>query len=230
MKRLKKLFILFCISILLTGCVKYNITIDLSDGESIYLESTLLIKEKDLKSYDLTIQSLKKQLKTNSDFLKDWKVEETSDTINNEEYKGLIFTAPDTVNKQLAKNFSSHEVKDITTYELDINFIKNGIDISELKSYKSTLSVLKANHASFEMIIKMPGQITKSSLGNIDHDTVTIDMYEYFVSGGIPDLNITSQEKSIDPHFYLYFIVGIVIIALLIIVSYLTKRKRKKDI
>lgn len=230
MKKLKKLLMFFCISILLTGCVKYNITIDLSDGESVYLKSTLLIKEKDLKAYDLTVESIKKQLTANSDFLKDWKVDETSDNINNEKYKGLIFTAPDSVNEQLAKNFSSHEVKDMTTYELDINFIKNGLDLSELKNYKSTLSALKTNNASFEMIVKMPGTVTESSLGKIDHDTVMIDMYEYLISGGIPDLKITSKEESIDSHFYLYFAVGIVIIALLIIINYLAKKKRKKDI
>lgn len=229
MKKIKSLLIMFCISILLTGCVKLDITMDLSDGESIDLQGVLLIKDDDLKSYDMTIESLKKQLTTNSDFLNGWKVEETTDTIDNEKYKGLIFIAPDSVNEEIARNFSSSEDKDIITYEFNINFIKSGLDLSELKNYKSTLSVLKSNNASFKMIVKMPGDVTESSLGKIDNDTVTIDLYDYLINGGIPDLKITSQEKSIDSYFYLYFAIGIIIIACLFVINYLTRKKRKKD-
>lgn len=230
MKKIKKLMIMIFISVILTGCVKYNITIDFSDGEFAYLQSTLLIKESDLKSYDMTIDSIKEQFMSSSELLNSWTIEETSQTIDNEKYIGFIMTAPDAINKELTKNFSYSEEKDIITYQLNINFIKSGLDLSELKNYKSTLSTLKTNDATFEMIIKMPGQVTESSLGQIDNDTVTIDMYEYLINGGIPDLKITSQENTVDAAFSLYVAVGIVIIVFLILISYWSKKKRKKDI
>lgn len=230
MKKFKKSIMLICISFLLTGCVKFNITIDFNDEETASLQSTLLIKESDLNSYDMTIDSIKKQLISSSDFLNDWNIEETFKTIDNEKYEGIVIIAPESINKLLLKNFTCNEIKGVTTYELNVNFIKSGLDISELKNYKSTLTALKSNDASFQMIIKMPGNITESSLGQINKDTVTIDMYEYLISGSIPDLKIISKKENIDSHFYLYIILGILIIVCLIIIRYTTKKKRKKGI
>lgn len=230
MEKFKKLFLLLYIMFILTGCIQFKTTIDFSDGKSANLQSVILMKENDLKAYDMTIKSLKKQFISNNDLLSDWEVKETSDTIDNEKYAGFLILSPDSFNEELMNNFSINEEKDTTTYNLKINFTKSGLDLSELKNYENTLSTLKKNNASFELIIQMPGTITKSSLGKINNDTVTIDLYDYLIAGQIPDLTITSKKDNVDILFYLYFVLGIVIIVIILTINALSKKKRKKDI
>lgn len=230
MKKTKKLISLCIIAILLTGCVQYNLTIDFRDGESAILTSELYINENDLKKSQITIKDIKKQITSNDDIFAKWSIKESSQTIDHEKYQGLIIQAPESVNEEIAKNFSHYEKKDITTYELNLDIQKSGLDLSELTHYQSTLSTLKNNQAQFVLTIKMPGQVTSSSIGHIDHHIVTIDLYEYLMSGHVPPISIISQEESIDDDFYAYFIMGLVFIVIIIFIYYLMKKKRKKDI
>lgn len=230
MKKIQKTLIFCCLSLLLTGCVKYDITLDLSNGQDAFLQSTLLIDKETANSYDLDTDAIKKQLTANSDFFTDWQIDETAKTIDDIEYTGLIFTAPETVNEDISKHFTCDEEKDITTYTLDVNFMKSELDLSELQDYKTTLNTLKTNGATFEMIITMPGAITQSSIGTVSDNTVTIDMYDYLINGRIPEITVVSTEKTIDSQFYLYFSAGLIILAVLFFIHFLTKKKKKKDI
>lgn len=230
MKKIQKTLIFCCLSLLLTGCVKYDISLDLSNGQDAFLQSTLLINKETAASYDLNTDSLKKQLTANSDFFAEWQIDKTTKTIDDTQYTGLIFTAPETVNEDISKHFTSENDKDITTYTLDLNLMKTELDLSELQNYKTTLTTLKNNGATFEMIITMPGTITHSSVGTISENEVTIDIYEYLIDGRIPEIKIISTEKTIDSQFYLYFSIGLIILTVLFFIHFLTKKKRKKDI
>lgn len=229
MKKTLKLIILSSLIFLLTGCVQYQIVIDLSQ-EQTQLQSTLLIEKETLKSYDMTIASIKKQLLTNDDYFKNWTVTETEKKTDDLTYQGLLFQAPETLNQQLLDNLIISEQKGIVNYQFDLNIMKSGIDFSELENYKSTLSALKSNGASFELIIKMPGTVTASSLGTIEDDTVTIDLYEHLINGRIPEIKISATSQNVDRQFYAYFIFGVLIIIILITVHFITRKKPKKDI
>lgn len=126
MKKIKKIMILCFMSLLLTACVQLNITIDFSDGESAMINSELLIKESDLKTNQLTIKDIKKQIQSNDDLFKNWSIKDISKTIDNEKYKGISIQSPDTINEELAKKLTSHEENKQTTYEFNINFQESG--------------------------------------------------------------------------------------------------------
>lgn len=226
MKKIKQLILLFMVAILLTGCVECQLTIDFSDGESALFTGEIYIKEND----QISINDIKKQIQSNQDLFDQWTIKKASKKINDETYIGLILQSPESINEELAKKLKQYEKNNITTYELDLDIQKNGLDLSELTHYQSTLTTLKNNQAHFEMKIKMPGHIIKSSIGTIDNDVVTIDLYDYFMNGYIPAISITSKKESIDKHFYSYFITGIVIIILIGLTYYLMMKKRRKDI
>ncbi|MGN1181682.1 MAG: hypothetical protein ACI4SR_01655 [Faecalibacillus sp.] len=230
MKKIKKIMILCFMSLLLTACVQLNITIDFSDGESAMINSELLIKESDLKTNQLTIKDIKKQIQSNDDLFKNWSIKDISKTIDNEKYKGISIQSPDTINEELAKKLTSHEENKQTTYEFNINFQESGLDLSELTHYQTTIKTLKNNNASFELYIIMPGKVIESSIGTIDGNVVTVDLYDYFLSGHIPPISIISQTDNIDDSFYLYIFVGFIIIIMICFVYHLTRKKRKKDI
>lgn len=229
MKKTVKILLLCCLIFILSGCVQYQIVIDLSDSQA-QLQSTLLIEEKTLKSYDMTISKIKKQLQSNDDYFKNWTITNIDKEIDDIHYEGLIFKAPDNLNQKLLDQLSISEEKNILTYQFDLSIMKSGIDFSELEHYKTTLSALKDNGASFELIINMPGEVTSSSLGTYDDHTVTIDLYEHLINGRIPDIHITATQQTIDQQFFPYFFLGLVIIIVLILVHFLTNKKPKKDI
>lgn len=226
MKKIKQFILLFMVAILLTGCVECQLTIDFSDGESANFTGEIYIKE----NSQISIADIKKQIKSNQDLFDEWTIKEASKKISDETYIGLILQSPESINEDIARNLKHYEKNNITTYEIDLDIQKNGIDLSELTHYQSTLTTLKNNQAHFEMKIKMPGHITKSSLGTIDNDVVTIDLYDYLMNGYLPAISITSKKESIDEHFYSYFLIGIVIIILIILAYYWMMKKRKKDI
>lgn len=229
MKKTLKVIILSSLVFILTGCVQYKIAIDLSD-EQAQLESTLFIEKETLKSYDMTIDDIKKQFLSNNEYFKDWQISETEKKIDDLTYQGLLFQAPESLNNQLFDYLAISEEKDTITYQFDLNIMKSGIDFSELENYKSTLSALKTGGAAFELIIKMPGTITSTSLGTAKDDTVTIDLYEHFMNGRIPEIKITASSQTVNQQFYAYFIFGATIIIVLIAVHFITRKKPKKDI
>lgn len=229
MKKTVKILILSCLIFILSGCVQYQIVIDLSDNQA-QLQSTLLIEEKTLKSYNMTISKLKKQLQNDNDFFKNWTITNIDKEIDDVNYQGLLFKAPDNFNQKLLDQLTISEEKNVLTYQFDLSIMKSGIDFSELEHYKTTLSALKDNGASFELIINMPGTITSTSLGTYDDHTVTIDLYEHLINGRIPDIHIAATEQTVDQQFFPYFFLGLIIIIVLILVHFLTKKKPKKDI
>lgn len=227
MKKFIQLFSVFIICFLLTGCVQCQIELEIKNKDHAQFTMEFLISDDALNTTGKTINDYKEQFFASNDQFQDWTFENTTKTIDDESYQGLIITAPESYTQDILDHLTVTKDDHQTTYQLNLTDEEmKKIDTSELSQYTSTISLLQGQGAKFEFDIIMPGTISETSIGQINDDHVTINLLNYIQDSELKDIKIVSVEKTND-NVYLYIGIGvIVIIALISIYLYTKKRKQ----
>lgn len=181
MKKIGKVLVSLLFIFSLTGCVKYNITLKISETGQSNVEMEMLVLESYLKQVGQTseewINDVKKRagdkLKESADINVD--VKETSKTIDNQKYVGAVITA---ASEKQDENIKKEEKdgKTLLTYTIPLSdFDDSDLPTDELGDIN--FSQLKTMGVEMILRVEMPAKV-KSTVGEVKDNVVTIDLLD----------------------------------------------------
>lgn len=219
----KSLFTLsFCLLLLLTGCVKGDININLKDLNSIEMNAQVLLPKNFFTSYNTSIDELEKMLENNG--LENWKKENIETSINGVTYLGLKLIAPKDINDNLLSFFYINEDDNNFVVNIDLDKINQLYDISEIKDLSNySIEDLKNIDIEINLNITVPGAIVDTNIGKINNNNqVQINLFELLTQEKMSEISIVYKNKSSNSTF-----INLIIIAILLFILYWILRKNK---
>lgn len=172
------LLLMALLPFLLCGCMKFTLYLDVDRDQNIEYHGSVYVPETAISSED-DLDLLYDGLFKGSDLLKDRVSSETE--IGDQKFKGCTFTGTgeqvkdfvsvEQVNSQMHLHLSSAQILDnVSDLPLNMNVFedKGGTDLASLSEFG----------AEAVIEIQMPGKVLSSSHGEINGDTVRIDLLE----------------------------------------------------
>lgn len=217
----KSLFtLLFCL-LLLTGCVKGDLNINLKDLNNVEMNAQVLLPKNFFTSYNTSIDELKEMLENNG--LENWEKENIETSINGVTYLGLKLIAPKDINDNLLSFFYINEDDDNFFVNIDLNKINQLYDISEIEDISNySIEDLKNVDIEINLNITVPGTIVNTNIGKINNNQVQINLFELLTQEKISEISIVYKNKSNNSTF-----INLLIITILLFILYWILRKNK---
>lgn len=219
MKKVKQLFLVCAMAFMLCGCYKANINITVHSDGTADMAMEMLVSEQALNYMDATVDDLKESMmqSMDEDVKETTKIKEISRTYDDEKYVGFEMSY------DLEKAKSDEFKKIIKIKDDTISFIMDANDVSglgsdQLDDYSSMDGI------EFNMNVTMPGKILKNNVGEVDGNTVKINLLTFKES----KIEIKSELGGSDNTL---MIVGIVAAVIVIagVAFFLIKKNKKKD-
>lgn len=219
MKRVKQLFLVCAMAFMLCGCYKANINITVHSDGTADMAMEMLVSEQALNYMDATVDDLKESMmqSMDEDVKETTKIKEISRTYDDEKYVGFEMSY------DLEKAKSNEFKKIIKIKDDTISFIMDANDVSglgsdQLDDYSSMDGI------EFNMNVTMPGKIIKNNVGEVDGNTVKINLLTFKES----KIEIKSELGGSDNTL---IIVGIIAAVVVIagVAFFLIKKNKKKD-
>lgn len=219
MKKVKQLFLVCAMAFMLCGCYKANINITVHSDGTADMAMEMLVSEQALNYMDATVDDLKESMmqSMDEDVKESTKIKEISRTYDDEKYVGFEMSY------DLEKAKSDEFKKIIKIKDDTISFIMDANDVSglgsdQLDDYSSMDGI------EFNMNVTMPGKILKNNVGEVDGNTVKINLLTFKES----KIEIKSELGGSDNTL---MIVGIVAAVIVIagVAFFLIKKNKKKD-
>lgn len=174
MKRVKQLFLVCAMAFMLCGCYKANINITVHSDGTADMAMEMLVSEEALNYMDATVDDLKESMmqSMDEDVKESTKIKEISRTYDDEKYVGFEMSY------DLEKAKSDEFKKIIKIKDDTISFIMDANDVSglgsdQLDDYSSMDGI------EFNMNVTMPGKILKNNVGEVDGNTVKINLLTF---------------------------------------------------
>lgn len=219
MKKVKQLFLVCAMAFMLCGCYKANLNITVHSDGTADMAMEMLVSEQALNYMDATVDDLKESMmqSMDEDVKESTKIKEISRTYDDEKYVGFEMSY------DLEKAKSDEFKKIIKIKDDTISFIMDANDVSglgsdQLDDYSSMDGI------EFNMNVTMPGKILKNNVGEVDGNTVKINLLTFKES----KIEIKSELGGSDNTL---MIVGIVAAVVVIagVAFFLIKKNKKKD-
>lgn len=232
MKKIIKTLLMLSFVMILTGCMKMNMKITVSEDLTMTGKVDMLFQESFLKTMGMTqeeaISSMKKSMQEDNE---DYQIEEIEETIDGETWVGLSVTSNELYNMDaqdiLTKDGQVIKMK-IPMDELNKEINEQGF--SELQGTGYSIETLKNAGVEMNLILDMPGKVT-ANVGKVDGNTVTIDLLDLLNENNIDYIEIEADlTKSTNDQTMLYIGIGAGIIVVLLIIGLVVKNKKKKKI
>lgn len=228
MKKLLKLICLMLMVTVLTGCIKMNVNVEVKADKTMTMGMELLIEESLLSTSGMTAEEWGEQMKEqilSSDNAEDTKTTPISKTIDGVKWAGINveYTGEDSESTSYIteKNIDGEDCLVLTLPMDDFN---DQMDTSDLEAYGYSVSKLKDMGTEMSITIKMPAKVT-SNVGEVNGDTVTIDLLDLMTSGATEDIVISSPLSSGSSMTYV--LIGVGAIAIVAIVLVILKKKKQ---
>lgn len=219
MKKVKQLFLVCAMAFMLCGCYKANINITVHSDGTADMAMEMLVSEQALNYMDATVDDFKESMmqSMDEDVKESTKIKEISRTYDDEKYVGFEMSY------DLEKAKSDEFKKIIKIKDDTISFIMDANDVSglgsdQLDDYSSMDGI------EFNMNVTMPGKILKNNVGEVDGNTVKINLLTFKES----KIEIKSELGGSDNTI---MIVGIIAAVVVIagVAFFLIKKNKKKD-
>lgn len=229
MKKIIKMLLLLSFVVILTGCMKTNMKITVSEDLTMTGKVDMLFQESFLKTMGMTkeeaISSMKKSMQKDNE---DYQIEEIEETIDGETWAGLSMTSDELYNMDaqdvLTKDGQVIKMK-IPMDELNKEINEQGF--SDLAGSGYSVETLKNAGVEMNLIIEMPGKVT-ANVGKVEGNTVTIDLLDMINENNIDYIEIEADlTQSTNDNTMLYIGIGVAIIVVLLIVGLAVKNKKK---
>lgn len=229
MKKIIKMLLLLSFVVVLTGCMKMNMKITVSEDLTMTGKVDMLFQESFLKTMGMTkeeaISSMKKSMQKDNE---DYQIEEIEETIDGETWAGLSMTSDELYNMDaqdvLTKDGQVIKMK-IPMDELNKEINEQGF--SDLAGSGYSVETLKNAGVEMNLIIEMPGKVT-ANVGKVEGNTVTIDLLDMINENNIDYIEIEADlTQSTNDNTMLYIGIGVAIIVVLLIVGLAVKNKKK---
>lgn len=225
MKKNLKLVLTFVLALVLTGCMKVNMVIDVDEKGKAELSAEVLYSEEMLDSMGYTVDQMNEQMTTQMGMADGSEYEEISKTIDGEKYVGASF-------KQETNNDKIAEVKDgkvtLTIPADELSELTGGFDESSLSAYGYSVDTLKKNGVEMNMVLNMPGK-AESNVGKVDGSKVTIDLFDLMVNPTNDDIVITSSIGGGSSNTILYIGIAAAAVVVIGVAFVLVKKNKNKN-
>lgn len=232
MKKIIKTLLMLSFVMILTGCMKMNMKITVSEDLTMTGKVDMLFQESFFTTMGMTkeeaISSMKKSMQKENE---DYQIEEIEETIDGETWVGLSVTSNELYNMD-AKNILTKD-GDIIKMKLPMDELNNEINdqgFGNLEDTGYSIETLKSAGMEMNLVVEMPGKVTANA-GEVNGNTVTIDLLDLIYENNIDYIEIEADlSQSGKGNTMLYIGIGAGIIVVLLIVGFVLKNKKKKKI
>lgn len=232
MKKLIKNIIFILLVLILTGCMKMNINMEVTEDLKINVNMEILMQESLLKTMGTTKEEMVSSMKTQmSSEIDDAKIEEIEKEIDSETWVGVSVTGDELYDDEIEDALKKDG--DIITLTLPMNDMSDEMDMDEIDDMGYSLDDLKSSGVEMNFTIKMPGKVT-SNVGKVNGDTVTIDLLEIMTeNNNIENIEIKADvsqklSSSSSDNMILYIAIGVGTVVIIGIIIFITVKKKKK--
>lgn len=220
MKKIKQLFLVCVMAFMLCGCYKANLNITVHSDGTADMAMEMLVSEQALNYMDATVDDLKESMmqSLDEDVKETTKIKDISRTYDDEKYVGFEMSYD-------LKDANSEEFENIIKIKNDtITFFMNEDDVSEFGTDELDDYGTSMDGIEFNMNVTMPGKILENNVGEVDGNTVKINLLTFKES----KIEIKSELGGSDNTL---MIVGIVAAVIVIagVAFFLIKKNKKKD-
>ena len=228
MKKRFKSLSLILLAFLLSGCMKMNMTLDVSGNGKVKTSVRMLASEDTLKTSGMKesefTQSLKKQFTKNN---KDVSAHVIKETHDGKKYIGVeASNAMSSSIKAVVKNGRVQVTIPMKTFTSALT--DNNITSETLNNFNMNEESLKKNGVEMKLVFNMPDK-AKSNIGEVKGNKVTVDLLHEILKTDAKAENIvvSSQTgKTFDAKILFLIIGGLALI--IAIILYALKKSKKK--
>lgn len=228
MKKRFKSLSLILLAFLLSGCMKMNMTLDVSGNGKVKTSVRMLASEDTLKTSGMKesefTQSLKKQFTKNN---KDVSAHVIKETHDGKKYIGVeASNAMSSSIKAVVKNGRVQVTIPMKTFTSALT--DNNITSETLNNFNMNEESLKKNGVEMKLVFNMPDK-AKSNIGEIKGNKVTVDLLHEILKTDAKAENIVVSSKTgktFDAKILFLIIGGLALI--IAIILYALKKSKKK--
>ena len=228
MKKRFKSLSLILLAFLLSGCMKMNMTLDVSGNGKVKTSVRMLASEDTLKTSGMKesefTQSLKKQFTKNNKDVSAHVIKETHDGIK---YIGVeASNAMSSSIKAVVKNGRVQVTIPMKTFTSALT--DNNITSETLNNFNMNEESLKKNGVEMKLVFNMPDK-AKSNIGEVKGNKVTVDLLHEILKTDAKAENIVVSSKTgktFDAKILFLIIGGLALI--IAIILYALKKSKKK--
>lgn len=228
MKKRFKSLSLILLAFLLSGCMKMNMTLDVSGNGKVKTSVRMLASEDTLKTSGMKesefTQSLKKQFTKNN---KDVSAHVIKETHDGKKYIGVeASNAMSSSIKAVVKNGRVQVTIPMKTFTSALT--DNNITSETLNNFNMNEESLKKNGVEMKLVFNMPDK-AKSNIGEVKGNKVTVDLLHEILKTDAKAENIvvsTKTGKTFDAKILFLIIGGLALI--IAIILYALKKSKKK--
>ncbi|MDY5278737.1 hypothetical protein [Sharpea porci] len=228
MKKRFKSLSLILLAFLLSGCMKMNMTLDVSGNGKVKTSVRMLASEDTLKTSGMKesefTESLKKQFTKNN---KDVSAHVIKETHDGKKYIGVeASNAMSSSIKAVVKNGRVQVTIPMKTFTSALT--DNNITSETLNNFNMNEESLKKNGVEMKLVFNMPDK-AKSNIGEIKGNKVTVDLLHEILKTDAKAENIVVSSKTgktFDAKILFLIIGGLALI--IAIILYALKKSKKK--
>lgn len=228
MKKRFKSLSLILLAFLLSGCMKMNMTLDVSGNGKVKTSVRMLASEDTLKTSGMKesefTESLKKQFTKNN---KDVSAHVIKETHDGKKYIGVeASNAMSSSIKAVVKNGRVQVTIPMKTFTSALT--DNNITSETLNNFNMNEESLKKNGVEMKLVFNMPDK-AKSNIGEVKGNKVTVDLLHEILKTDAKAENIVVSSKTgktFDAKI-LFLIIGSLALIIAIILYALKKSKKK---
>lgn len=228
MKKRFKSLSLILLAFLLSGCMKMNMTLDVSGNGKVKTSVRMLASEDTLKTSGMKesefTESLKKQFTKNN---KDVSAHVIKETHDGKKYIGVeASNAMSSSIKAVVKNGRVQVTIPMKTFTSALT--DNNITSETLNNFNMNEESLKKNGVEMKLVFNMPDK-AKSNIGEVKSNKVTVDLLHEILKTDAKAENIVVSSKTgktFDAKILFLIIGGLALI--IAIILYALKKSKKK--
>lgn len=228
MKKRFKSLSLILLAFLLSGCMKMNMTLDVSGNGKVKTTVRMLASEDTLKTSGMKesefTESLKKQFTKNN---KDVSAHVIKETHDGKKYIGVeASNAMSSSIKAVVKNGRVQVTIPMKTFTSALT--DNNITAETLNNFNMNEESLKKNGVEMKLVFNMPDK-AKSNIGEVKGNKVTVDLLHEILKTDAKAENIVVSSKTgktFDAKILFLIIGGLALI--IAIILYALKKYKKK--
>lgn len=233
MKKLREILGLFLVTVLLTGCVKMNMTIDVKSEEEIDFGIEYIFNETMLSQYgdgeDISSQmkemedELKSQMQKEIPGVKDIKTKVINKEIDGAKWAGIEMSM--SVTGQEAKTLCKMEGDKLV---LDLSSLANEMgDSGDIDELGMSVESLKTYGMEMNIVVNMPDTPT-TTYGTVEGKTVTIDLLQMMADSYNGEIVVTANQKSSSSMMPI-ILGGVITVVVIVAVVFGLKKKKKTE-
>lgn len=226
MKKITNILLCFLLLITLSGCMKVNIGLVIED-ETNYEATVEMLLDKDMMTaYGYSDEEIAEMLIADSDIEGDVEYKSVTRTIDGKEWVGVMAEGSTADLGDISQYISKETIngKESLVLRMDMSELSSMTDTDGMEAY--SIDQMKALGMEMTFSVTMPSHVV-ANMGNVDGNTVTIDLLDIMVNPPQDDELVVSAVIG-GNNIMLYIGVGCAVVVAVVILVFVLKKKKNK--